>query len=246
MLVLVGTLAVPQLVADKPLTGKRWHAIPVVGVIVLALILTFSRGSMLAFGCAVLFIAALRYRKLLFFLIVLGLFITILPVSQTYIMRFVEGFQGADLATQMRFGEYRDALTLISRYPLLGVGFIGAPDVDIYLGVASVYLTMASNMGLLGVGAFGVLMAGLGLYAWQAREALHHIEGLNAVWLGLLAAMVGVLVNGVFDHYFFNLEFMAAVTFFWVFVGLLLAASRLALEEQEAAAQREALKKGIA
>ncbi|MCB9162257.1 MAG: hypothetical protein H6644_20845 [Caldilineaceae bacterium] len=41
--------------------------------------------------------------------------------------RLLAGFAGEDLATQMRFGEYKDALILIGRYPLFGVGFTGTP-----------------------------------------------------------------------------------------------------------------------
>ena len=61
--------------------------------------------------------------------------------------RLLEGFSGQDLATQMRFGEYKDALILIERYPLFGVGFTGTPDMDIYLGVSMLYLIIAENMG---------------------------------------------------------------------------------------------------
>lgn len=232
LLVMIAALATPQLITRHPLTGRRWHAIPVLLVLVVCLILTFSRGSMLAFGAAVVFIAALRYRKLLLVLVALSLLLLLLPWSQTYIERFVAGFQGAnaDLATQMRFGEYKDALILIRRYPLLGVGFAGAPDIDIYLGVSNVYLSLAGNMGLLGLGAFILLIAVLFVYAWRAHPYLDNLPGMYAVWLGLLAGVVGALCNGIFDHYFFNLEFHAAITIFWVFVGLTLAASRIALE----------------
>ena len=82
------------------------------------------------------------------------LLLLLLPVAQTYVSRFAAGIQGQDLATQMRFGEYRDALTLVRRYPFFGVGFAGAPDIDLYLGVANVYLTIAQVMGLLGLLVF--------------------------------------------------------------------------------------------
>ena len=58
----------------------------------------------------------------------------------------------------MRFGEYRDALTLIARYPLFGVGFAGSPDIDMYLGVANVFLTIGQQMGVLGLAAFAAVI----------------------------------------------------------------------------------------
>ncbi len=230
-LVMIAALAAPQLITEQPITGKRWHAIPIMLALVICLVLTFSRGSMMAFAAAVVFVAALRYRKLLIVLGVMGLLLLLLPWTQAYIERFVSGFQfqNADLATQMRFGEYKDALILIGRYPLLGVGFAGTPDIDIYLGVANVYLTIGGNMGFLGLIAFFTLIAALFIYAWQARPYLDLLPGAQAIWLGLLAGLIGALVNGIFDHYFFNLDFHHAVTIFWIFVGLILAMTRTVL-----------------
>jgi len=229
MLVMVAALTVPQIVSDRPVWGHRWLSIIALGTLVACLILTFSRGSMLAFGVALVFIAALRYRRVLAILIVLGAVILLLPWMQPYLERMLAGLTGADLATQMRFGEYRDALTLILRYPVLGAGFTGSPDIDVYLGVANVYLTITQNMGLVGIIAFFALLSGIFAYAWRARKAIDTIPGHYAIWLGLQAGLLSALVNGVFDHYFFNLEFHFAVTIFWLYVGLMLATSRIAL-----------------
>ncbi len=234
LLVMVAALAAPQLMTHFPVTGRRWHAIPVLLALTVCLILTFSRGSMLALAVAVVFIASLRYRRVLLIGLLGGLALILLPWSQAYVDRFVAGFQLADLATQMRLGEYGDAITLISRYPLLGVGFSGAPDIDVYLGVANVYLTIAENMGLLGLAAFVILTGAIFAYAWRARPFLNRYPGMAAIWLGLLAGLIGALVGGVFDHYFFNLEFHHAITIYWTFIGLVLATARLAQQDPPA------------
>lgn len=228
-LVMIAALVAPQAMAEHPISGKRWHALAMLGALTVCLVLTFSRGSMLAFGVALVFIATLRYRKLLLILVVIALLMMVLPWTQFYVLRLVEGFQGADLATQMRFGEYRDALTLVGRYPLLGVGFAGTPDIDVYLGVANVYLTIASSMGLIGLGAFLLLMGAVFAYGWQAMRRIERAPELRAVLIGLLAGLIGALVNGMFDHYFFNIGFHPAVTLLWTFVGLTLAAARIVL-----------------
>ena len=70
----------------------------------------------------------------------------------------------------MRFGEYKDALILIERYPLFGVGFTGTPDMDIYLGVSMLYLIIAENMGVIGLAIFLAVMVGffvMALRAWR-------------------------------------------------------------------------------
>jgi O-antigen ligase len=153
--------------------------------------------------------------------------VLLLPQTQAYIAHFVEGIRGEDLATQMRFGEYKDALTLISRYPWLGVGFAGTPDIDLYIGVSSVYLLIAEQMGLVGLSAF-LLVVGVALASlWRAWRRLSQPD-VEPVLLGFGAAIVGILVGGLADHYFVNLDFPHSVAMFWLYVGLALASARLA------------------
>jgi O-antigen ligase len=229
LLLMIGALAEPQLVSKRPLFS-RWLTAVIVSLIFIALILTFSRGAMLGLAAGVFFVALLRYRRLIPYMLGVGLLMLVLPVTQGYIGRFVEGFLGQDLATQMRFGEYKDALTLIGRYPIFGVGFAGTPDIDIYLGVANVYFTIAQNMGLVGLLFFLAIIATVFGYAFFNRHWFKQHSRPDAIWLGLHAAIVGALAAGIFDHYLFNLEFHHAVTAFWLFIGLATAATRLAVD----------------
>lgn len=226
LLLMMGALIGPQVVAKRPLF-PRWLVMVMFGVTVLALVLTFSRGAMLGLVAGLGFVALVRYRRLIPYMAVGGLLLLLLPIAQTYVTRFVEGFQGADLATQMRFGEYKDALTLIQRYPVFGVGFAGTPDIDLYLGVANVYFTIAQLMGLVGLGVFLAVMGTVFGQAFLQRQRFKQLPRLDALWLGLHGALVGGLVAGIFDHYLFNLEFHHAVTIFWLLVGLATAVTRL-------------------
>jgi O-antigen ligase len=230
LLVLIGALAGPQLMAKRPLF-PRWLTVVVTGLIFLCLLLTFSRGAMVGLVAALGVVALARYRRLIPLMAVAGLLMLLLPVTQTYVLRFVEGIQGQDLATQMRFGEYRDAVTFIARYPLFGAGFAGSPDIDVYLGVASVYLSIGQRMGVTGLLTFAILMGSLFRYAYVHRHIFRADDRLDPVWLGLHAAVVGGLVVGVFDHYLFNIDFHYTVTAFWLIVGLAAAATRTGIEE---------------
>ncbi len=225
LLLLIGALATPQLVTKRPIF-PRWAAALVFGLIVIAIVLTFSRGAMVGLVAAWLFIVLARYRRLIPYMLAVGLLLLLLPIAQDYILRFVEGIEGQDLATQMRFGEYKDALALIARYPIFGVGFAGSPDIDLYLGVASVYLTIGQQMGILGFLAFLAVIGTVYGYAFFNRSILREDEVRYPIWLGLHAALVGGLVAGIFDHYLFNIDFHHAVTIFWLFVGLAVAATR--------------------
>jgi O-antigen ligase len=195
----------------------------------LALFLTDSRGSMLALGLAFVFIAALRYRKLLVIMMIAGLIALFLPFTQRYIDKFEAGFTGEDVETQMRLGEYKDAFILIGRYPVIGVGFTGTPEIDLYLSFASTYLMIAGQAGIIGLIAYLLLFISALGYSATHYRAIQSDPALSDIWLGLAAGLIGVLVGGIFDHFYFNVEqFHATTTAVMILLGLMLAATRLA------------------
>jgi O-antigen ligase len=218
-------ISVPQLFARRPIIRRR-ALVPMLAVMALCLGLTMSRGSMVGLGAALLVVATLRYRRLWGLLAVALALMLLLPQTQALVTHFIQGFQVEDLATQMRMGEYKDALILIGRHPLLGVGFAGSPDIDTYIGVANVYLLIAEEMGLIGLTSFLVVMGILFARFLRARE-LAVKSDLEPLWWGLHASIIGALVSGVFDHYIFNLDFHHSVTLFWLVIGLATAVTEL-------------------
>ena len=217
-------LAVPQLFARWPVIRRR-YLVPMVGVMVLCLGLTMSRGSLVGVGVALVVVATLRYRRLWWLLAAAMVLLLLLPQTQGLVSHFIAGLRGEDLATQMRFGEYKDAFILISRDPIIGVGFAGSPDVDTYVTVANVYLLIAEEMGLVGLAAFLSVIAVFFAHFWRARRAVAADERLEPLWWGSHAAVIGALMGGMFDHYFFNLDFPHSATLFWLMVGLATAAT---------------------
>lgn len=218
MLILVGGLLAPQLVTPRPLL-PRWVIALAFASAVVAIYLTFSRSALLGLAASIGLLALLKYRALIPLGIVGVLMIFVLPPLQGYEDRLLAGFAGDDLATQMRFGEYRDALTLVRRYPLFGVGFIGTPDIDLYLGVSMLYLIIASNMGLVGLAFFVAVI--IGFYIMVARAWRQDLDtGLEAILLGTSGAVLGALVSGIFDHYWFNLVYTHMTVLFWLYLGL--------------------------
>ncbi|MDE2949738.1 MAG: O-antigen ligase family protein [Chloroflexota bacterium] len=220
----------PQIVSRVPVISKRWLTFAIFGAVALALYLTSSRASLLALACGLLFIALIRYRRMLPVLLTGAVAFALLPQTQNYLDRLLQAFQGADLATQMRIGEWTDSLTLIGRYPLVGVGFTGTPEIDIYTDVANMYLIMANQIGLTGVGIFLCAMAAVFSYGHLAWRQARNQPDFTAIHLGYHAALLTALVNAVADLYFFRLEFQSSITWFWLVVALCLASSRLALE----------------
>jgi O-antigen ligase len=230
VLAIAASTIAPQVFAERPVLHRRRLTFLILLLVAAALVLTYSRASLLAFAAGLVFIGLLRYRKFLAVLIASVALLFLLPFAQPLVERFVDAFTGADLATQMRLGEYTDSLRLISRYPIFGVGFTGTPDIDLYTDVASMYLIMANQIGLVGLAIYTANMLAVvayGLSAWRhVRDNLH----LNAIFLGYHAALLTALVNAVADLYFFRLDFQASISLFWLTVALALASARLARE----------------
>jgi len=187
----------------------------------------------------VLLVGALCYRRILVLGGLFGLVLVVSPIGQDVITRFISGFSTADRATAFRVGEYANALTLLQRYPLLGIGFGVSPDIDVTAGVSSVYLLVAEQTGLLGLGAFVAALAATWWIGIRHLRATRDAR-LLGIRTAFLAALSSALVAGLLDHYFANQAFPHAVALFWLYAAGLVAARELAglrQREPERAAQ---------
>jgi O-antigen ligase len=111
------------------------------------------------------------------------------------------------------------------------VGFSGSPDIDTYIGVSNMYLLIAEEMGLIGLAAYMAVIAALYIAAMRVYRRIRETGALEPIWWGLHAAILGALVGGLVDHYFFNLDFHPSVAFFWLYLGLATVATMLAKRE---------------
>ena len=198
-------------------------------VIVAAVYLTYSRNALVAIGTIGLFLALFRYRLLLPIGAGLALALGLLPQTQAYVLRLADGFLGRDLATQMRYNEYANALEIIRQWPWTGVGLFGTPGVDLERGVSMVYLAIATSMGIPSLVLFcGILFAPLLMFV-KARWRNHPDE----VWLlGLVGAIIGLVMTGLFDHFYFNLLYPHMSALFWLLLGTCVAALRLVISNR--------------
>ncbi len=232
MLILTATVALSQFFSKAPLLRRSLLG-AMLAVMGLCLLLTFSRGSWAGLGAAALFMATVKYRRMWGWFALAGIALYVFaPQADVFIAHLISGARFEDQAAAMRLGEYRDALKLIARYPVFGVGFGAAPSVDTYLGVSNVYLLIAEEMGLLGLSAFLVVMGAFFAYAVPHLNRITD-PTMSGILLGLTAALVGAMVAGILDHYFFNLQFPHTVTLFWLIMGLAVVVVQIAGPAQE-------------
>jgi hypothetical protein len=229
LLMMAAALTVGQLLAPRPLLPR-----PVlVGLGALqigALGLSYSRAAWIGLAVAVLYLGTFRYRRAWFVAALAGLVLVFVPQGNAVLMRFLEAFGGRDPATALRLVEYRTAIELIRQYPLFGVGFGAGPNVELFLGVSSLYLLIAEEMGLIGLTVFLVIVAVLFVNSLRALGRLREPRS-QGLALSLQGCLAGALASGLFDHYFFR--FPHSLALFWLYAALFWLAAELP-EEQAA------------
>ncbi len=236
MLMLAAALAAGHLFGKAPL-APRWALAGALVALAAGMALSNSRSSWVGFAAALGFLALFRSRRVLVAGAVVGALLLLSPVGQTMLDRLASGFATQDKASELRLQEYRNAVAIIRRYPLLGIGFGPAPDLDLQEGVSSLYLTLAEQTGLVGTALYlaAVGTALLGSLRSSPGTSPDVVTSLGATQ----AALVAALTAGLFDHYFVNKDFPHMVALFWLIVGLLVAWAHLAAAPRAAAATVE-------
>ena len=228
MLALVCAVAAAQLWARRPVF-PRPILVAQVGLMALCIFLTYSRAALGGLVVAAMFLATVRERRLWYVIAAVGFAGAIavfgFGLGDQFVERVSEGVQFQDQANQMRLAEFRNAIEIIRRYPVFGVGFGSGPELGLITGVSSIYLAMAERIGLLGLATF----LGIAMYFFaQTLRALPRLDEERQSWLvGAQAGLVAALAVGLLDHYYFNIEFSHMVALFWGVMGFGIAVLQL-------------------
>ena len=224
LLAVVFVLAAAQAVARKRVVS-RWVSVPVAGLSGAAMLLTYSRGAWLGAATGLAVLALLRYRWLIAPATVVGLLMLVVGLGASFLERLWLGLTLQDPATKLRLQEYQNALAIIRAHPLFGVGFGAAPSILQQTGVSSIYLTVAEQAGFLGVAVFLLAIGSVGVAGLRHWRPTRETEA-GDLQLALLAALGAALMEGVFDHYYFDITFPHMAALFWIVCGLILALAR--------------------
>lgn len=203
--------------------ARWWWA--AIGIMTLAVILTFSRSGYVALAAGAGLVALIRSRTI-FFLGLLAMVGMVLFVPR--IQERVIGIRTVDETAKLRIVSWQNALTVIHDHPLLGVGYNLYRYVQVdygFLNDTKEHSASGSDSSLLTIwvttGSLG-LVAYLWLFFAMLREAWRTWQdrSLPAEWrgfgLGLLAALLGLLVHAQFVNSLFYPHIMQTV---WIFLA---------------------------
>ncbi|MDE2869301.1 MAG: O-antigen ligase family protein [Chloroflexota bacterium] len=175
--------------------GQRRTALGLAAIALIggALALTISRASWIASAAGVLvWLALVRPRLAATAAAVLGAAVVAAPLEP--FERIRQGLLGEDRSAALRLGEIREAFRVISRFPLLGVGYGDAPHADIFAGVSNGWLWLAERAGVVAALSHLALICG-------AAQAAVKSAVTDPALRPLLASLAAFAVAGVFDHH---------------------------------------------
>lgn len=224
--------------------GRSWYAkqawriaglLGVLTVLMLGLLLTFSRSAWIGFavGWGVMFflLVYLRWPQAwqlwakwsLFLVVILGFTIMVLP--QPFFTRSEARGRLETQSISERQQQFKDAYALIKLEPVRGVGYGNMPvalydkvervreSVHSYQPVHNIYLLSVVELGLLG---------GLVYLAFLLTALREHILQFlrNQTWVSLVAlsSFAALLVIGLLDHYLWTLS--AGAMLLWLVIGV--------------------------
>lgn len=175
----------------------------ILGVLLLAQMLTFSRTGLLA-TVIMMSVVLWYYQKK--WLVAFGLALVLLVVATPRLQSRVVGAITLDDTAKYRIESWLQAAQIIERRPFLGVGYntLSSTRYDYALpgstnlvfraasGFDSSLLTIAATTGLFGLGAF------LYMIVVSLRTAFKQVQGLSPFPLWFISLTVGLLVGAWF------------------------------------------------
>lgn len=217
--------------------GQRswWLALPMYGVLLWGLLLTFSRVAigLWFLGIATRFLVVVVRRhhyplskifiRRLWILVIAS--VVILAVFASLYWPLVQSrlhIADHDLALTERMAYNRLAGAVVANHPWLGVGLgqfvwkmLGGAAVYpayFYQPVHNIYLLIASELGLLGALSFA-------LFIFYSSRGYILATSLRAVWqLSFFVLFISILIMGLFDHFLWTIQ--QGQLIFWMILAI--------------------------
>lgn len=220
-------LLIPLVVAfffnSKGILKKAFYVI-VGSILMLSLILTYSRGCWLGIMfAAVVFLILLDRRFII--LILIGILLMPFVLPETIINRFMSIGNMSDSSTSYRFYIYMGTLSMLKDYWMCGVGPGTAAFNMVYPSYAydsitaphshNLYLQVMCDSGICGEIVFlAVIYRAFKTCSISLKNAS---KEKKIFVIGALSSLCGFLVQSLFDYTFYNYRVMFL---FWAVLGL--------------------------
>lgn len=213
------------------LRGKgKIMAAALVGLLVLCLALTYSRGAWISLAAMVAGIAIFYDKR--FGLLFLLVPVILLAYHGQVTERFLSLFSGEDSSLMLRLGLWESSRAMIAEHPFFGVGwgsyFLAYPEYNFFIQDARVIIFHAHNLfldipaetGLPGGMLYFVFFFGQAVFSWRLYKK-SEAPFDRALSLGGLLMVIALAVSGMADHVLFARSVSLC---FWSLAALSLSA----------------------
>lgn len=196
-------------------------AIPL-GLMALALVLSYSRGGWLALVIAGTLFVLMRFTRWSIFLFLAGLAAPVVA-PESILRRFVSAFTLADSSNMYRVNLWKGVGAMLEKFWPLGSGLGAVAFAEVYsefmLPAAraahahNTYLQMFAETGI-----FGLIAILWALIAIIRRPFVVGVNPRNAPLIAAVpAALIGLLFHGLVEHIWYNPKLLFA---FWAVAGI--------------------------
>lgn len=198
--VLFGILILKKPYLTKSKKSEYLIGAPLLGVILVALLLTYSRTGYITLVVGMSIVGMLKARRVF---VIAAALVIILTLSNERAMQRIAGGVNIDVTASKRIESWMTAYKVISDHPVLGVGYnhlgpyqiaksyVDEYDVNNRFGFENTYATIAATMGVVGVVSY---FSYLGLMMLMIGLKVHK----KPVVTGLLAANIGLCIAAIF------------------------------------------------
>ncbi|MGR6837142.1 O-antigen ligase family protein [Syntrophomonas erecta] len=225
-LILQISIAFASFMATQNWLKKRIY-LGVSGILLLCLVFTLSRGAWLVFFFAFILLGLWLDKRIILVLVVLAMLTPVAVPSVYNRMAYMLSPQYvASSETGGRIARWTQAVEYWQGEPTTGLGlgrFGGGVAIANFPGSAysvdNFYLKIATEMGIVGLSAF------LYLILSALRVGRRSLEQINDRYLHILGTGIFVGLVAVLGHNFVEnmFEFPLMATYFWFFLGVLVA-----------------------
>ena len=217
-----------MLVLDAKDWLKRIFWIGISGILILALILTFSRGCWLGLIFS-FFVMAILFDKRLIWFGVLGLIAAPFLLPQSILQRFLSIGNMKDTSTSYRVYIWLGTIAMLKDYFLCGIGLGTTTFNTIYPLYAysevvaphshSLYLQLFVEYGLTGF----IVFTGI-IYNFFKETIIHYTKKKDFMTIASIAAMAGFLLQSATDYTWYNYR---VLLIFWIVIAIGISTTKL-------------------
>lgn len=212
---------------------KKLILLAALGITMLAMVLTFSRGCWLGIMFAVALLAIMIDRRFII-LGVLALIAMPFILPETIMNRFMSIGNMGDSSTSYRVYIWFGTIAMLKDYWFSGIGmgitsFNTVYPIYSYNNVTTphshnLYLQIVVEYGIIGLIVFLGMM-----YNFYKETIINIFKKKNIITMGLVSGVSGFMLESLFDHTWYNYR---VVLIFWIVIAFGVLSTKFSIEEK--------------